>query len=78
MIAISAEIRSGYTGVDHLITQSVRNAVYFAVEGKQFRTAAAALKAAHRAFWKSVDRRAWAARVVVHVRYADGRYGTIG
>jgi len=72
MTGLTAEIRRGYTGHDHLITRADEEAATAAVAGIGFRRATDAQAAAERAFLGSCDARVRGARVVVTVRSARG------
>jgi len=78
MTGISASIRLGYTGYDHLIDSSDETAATDAVAGQDFRRASDALEAARRAFRASADRRCACARVQVDLRTARGDRITVG
>jgi len=72
MITItSARICQGYTGCDHLISQSDCDTVANFV-GRRFGSRAAALRAVNRAYSRGCDRRVRTARVEIDVRLADG------
>lgn len=75
---VTAEVRKGFTGHDHLISQTDRDAVRRAVAGQQFPNATAAQKAADAAFQEVCDRRVALARVQVKVRSARGDVITVG
>ena len=72
MTGITAEIRHGYTGADHLIDARDMEAVHDAVADVEFRRAADALAAAERAFRAVCDPRVRTARIVATV---DTRLG---
>jgi len=78
LTGISAEIRRGYTGNDHLIDSEDETSAVSAVAGNQFRRASDARNAAEGAFLGSCDRRVRGARVVVTLRTARGDVISVG
>ena len=78
LTGITAQIRQGYTGHDHLIDSGDQTAILDAVAGQSFRRASDALKAASKAFAASCDRRVSTARIVVTLRTAQGDLVEVG
>ncbi len=78
LTGISAAIRRGYTGADHLIDSSDEDAATSAVAGVQFRRSADAQAAADKAYCASCDRRVRTARAQVRLRTARGDVVTVG
>ena len=78
LTGISAEIRQGYTGHDHLIDGADESATKDAVAGVRFRRSSDALKAARKAFRESADRRVCTARIQVTLRTERGNRITVG
>ena len=78
LTGITATIRSGYTGHDHLIDSEDRETTASAVAGVEFRRAMDALRAARAAYRASSDPRCHTARVEVVLRTARGDRITLG
>jgi len=78
LTGITAHIHHGHTGADHLISSADATAAVDAVAGQRFRRASDALRAAHRAYSSSCDRRVATARVSVDLRTARGEMITVG
>lgn len=78
LTGITAEIRNGYTGADHLIDADDRAAATAAIAGKKFRRASDAIVVAGNAFLARCDSRVRTARVQVQLRTAAGDLVTVG